>query len=212
MSRKMGLIFTGAFIVGMTLYMGYDAKISGLYDLTFSEFIKIYLDSSQKYFFNITIFLIPISYFGRIPFLKSEYFIRLRDDMPIYIIKRTALTSLLTTALISMSFILTAFVFGINISQLAANIPVIIKLFLFINAGLLVGVSIYFLTNKIILGIMSIAIINFLFLMTLIAYQYYTMTWDNNLEKNLFYAYIVIANCLPAIYLFARASHKECLK
>lgn len=210
MSKKLGVTLSSVLVTSIICYLAYASKG---FNETLIEYMFGYLDNFQKYLFLITIFIVPFLIFLQRQINESLIRIRLKSNIFYYILKNGLVTSLILSAFIYFTFLFWGIVFGLETEFSISMINLIFKLFLFVFACYIFSYSVYFVSNRIVFGPLSVLILNFVFLMIMFAVNFFLM---NNLMSEstmmiIFYVYLFVLIFGGLIYLYKGAKTKECL-
>lgn len=211
MSRKIGFIVSSGSVLSIIFYLAYNSK---LMEETFNDYMCGYFNEPQKYLYLFTVFIVPYLLCLQKPVLKSLVMIRLKENTFCYILKNGFLFSFFISLLIFFAFIFFGIIIGINFMFKLIWFNLWIKAFLFTFSCYILSFVVYFLFDKIILGILSVLILNFALLMIIYAIDFYMMTntMSDEAMSIIFYIYIVFISVAGIIYLYKGAKTKECLK
>lgn len=210
MSKKFGITLSGVLVTSIICYLAYASKG---FNETLNEYMFGYLDNFQKYLFLITIFIVPFFIFLQRQINESLIQIRLKSNTFYYILKNGVITSSILSVFIYFTFLFWGIVFRLETEFSISIVNLIFKLFLFIFACYIFSYTVYFITNKIVFGPLSVLILNFVFLMIIFAVNFFLM--DNLMSEStmmiIFYIYLFIIIFGGLIYLYKGAKTKECL-
>lgn len=210
MSKKFGLMITSILVTLIICYLAYASKG---FNETLNEYMFGYLDNFQKYLFLINILIVPFFLFVQRqinePFIK----IRLKNNVFYYILKNAVGTSFVLSIYIYFNFLFWGILFRLKMGLNINTINLIFKLFLFIFACYLFSYVIYFISNRIIFGPLSILLLNFVFLIILFAVDFFLMKnlMSETTMTIIFYIYLFVITFSSLIYLYKGAKTKECL-
>lgn len=210
MSKKLGVTLSGVLVTLIICYLAYESKG---FNETLNEYMLGYLDNFQKYLFLITIFTVPFFIFSQRQINEPLIRIRLKSNTFYFILKNGVSTGLLLSVFIYFTFLFWGLVFGLKTEFSLSAMNLFFKLFLFIFACYIFSYSVYFISNKVVFGPLSVLILNFLFLMIMFAVNFFLM--DNLTSEStmmiIFYVYLFVLISGGLIYLYKGAKTKECL-
>ena len=211
MSRRISFIVSSGFVLSIILYLGYNSK---LMEETFNDYMYGYFDEPQKYLYLITVFIIPYLLCLQKPVFKSLIIIRLRENVFYYILKEGFIFSLFISSVVFFAFIFSGIIIGINFVFKLVWISLWIKAFLFTFSCYILSFTVYLLFDRIILGILSVLILNFTILIIIYAVDFYMMTntMSDETLTIIFYLYILFIFVAGIIFLYKGVKTKECLK
>lgn len=204
------LILRFLFIFLFISYFGVESKNMDINNDTYL-FLKMYLDNTQKYLFTVTLFLCVIVPVIHIPFLVPELKARLRKNVFEYVWRKNITFALLFSAFILFSYGSVSIYYGYSNVISVLDPALFFRLFSFILSFIVMYTVIYLKTGKYYLGVALASAANFLFLIILIALNYYIMVYSMNDETLMLMLtlYVWLINLLGFTYLYINMDRKE---
>ena len=204
------LLLNFLFVFLFIVYFGIESKNMNINNDTYL-FLKMYLDTPQKYLFIMTLFLSITVPTIHIPFLVPEFKVRLKNKVFRYVWRKNIGFALLFSVFILFSFGMVAVFYGYSNVVSILDTSLFFRLFSFILSYMVLYTVIYLKTNKYYLGIAFVSAANFLFLILLISFDYYSIVRSDHDELLLliFTFYIWFINLSGLMYLYLNMDRKE---
>jgi hypothetical protein len=214
MNRRMGLIFSSLFLVAVFLYFGHEINTAATEtaDVGVSAFWALYVDAPQKYFFNVTAYILPFIYFTREAIFIPEVNIRYKEKLFAHLMSKIIALSVIIALLISASVFFASFLYNIKIEEYSSLIPGLLKLVAFASVCQLIYYTIYIATNNFILAILSYASINMSIIASIAACQYYFLNSAEISGSDVLVTYIALGNISFPILICLMLLRKEYIK
>ncbi len=210
MSKKLSLSLYTVFVC---VCVGYLAEFSRTMNETFNEYMDGYLNNSQKLLFSMTIFFALLLWIFKKPIYEPFIRVRLSNSLFNYIIKNAVLVSLGFSLFIFALFFVVGLVCKLPFSFDPNWINMLINIFMFSFCCYILSVCVYFASNKILLGVLSIVLLNF-FLIVIIYSLSFTLTSSNLSNENtmiILRIYMMLIAVIGLPYLYKQSEKKECL-
>lgn len=209
---KLAILIIGILI--LALFYGVQSRSMQDINGEAHSFISIYLDGFQRYLFVGTFIVNIIIACTYIPYLNSIIKIRMKNNVFYCIWKKYLLIIFLFTIYILFCFFIASVFCDYNNTMYVFNFNVFFRLFMFILTNFVVYNIAYLKTEKVFIGIAINIGINFLILITGIAYQYHVVNNSMNEMQmmSILNVYTISVNIIGMIYLYMKTDKKECLK
>jgi len=198
MSKRLGLMLSYVFILILVTYLAADALS---FHNQLSTFITSYLDNDQTYFFVFTILLVPIFLFHHIPYLKPEYFLRMRQRIRYYIFRKVMLDSLQVAGVIFISFIWGGLTMGLHPEFSLSYFRYFLQVFLFMATSFLLYHAIYALVHKHFIAILILLSGHIAFLIAVVSISFTFIFEEQQFQQNIRLFSIIYLSCLFMISL-----------
>lgn len=209
---KLAILIIG--ILLLVLFYGVQSRSMQSINGETHSFISIYLDAFQRYLFVGTFIVNIIIACTYIPYLNSLIKFRMKNNVFYTIWKKYLLIIFLFTIYILFCFFITSVLCNYNNAISIFNLNIFFRLFMFILTNFVVYNVAYLKTEKVFIGIAINIGINFLILITGIAYQYHIA--NNAMTEiqmmSILNVYTISVNIIGMIYLYMKTDKKECLK
>lgn len=212
MSKKFSLPLIGCLLFGIIGYFAWDS----IGKVTFvSDFFDLYLHTAQRYLYIISIFMLPILYFTKAPFLDAVFRIRLKDKLFIFVLIKALKTAFYTSISIFSANILLAVFAGCRFDFSSYFITVFFTLFTFIFYCAILYDFIYFISGRQMLGLFCVFSSSLFLLAAIYGLNFFVFENAPHTDEKsmiIFYCYIsaVIISALIGIGILSEK--KECLK
>jgi hypothetical protein len=190
------------------LYFGMEAKELSSDMLNRDGFWKLYIDSPQKYFFNASIYLLPILHFLKEPFNTPEVLIRYGKNLIYHLTIKAVLISVALSVTIVLSAAFTCVVYEIQAIPLPSVFRCLAKTSAFSFACVLVHYVVYFALNNLTIAVVAHTVINILLIVSINAYNYYFTFAPKVSSEKVLVVYIIITVIVSPIIL-SRLLRKE---
>ena len=106
MSKKAVLCLSGIATILLILYLAYEAESYGYH--TIATFFDVYINRTQKYLFNGSLYGVPLIYGLSRPFMAPEYRIRIKTNIAYKLIIKSICDAMIMGAWIILLFVLTS--------------------------------------------------------------------------------------------------------
>jgi len=130
--RKLGLLISYLFITLLIFFLASDFSLGysiycGMHGYRYAQlgfdcsnhvnsFLSAFLRNPQTYFFTFSILLVILLFFRHIPYLKSEYWVRVADKPVWWVGKKVLLLSLEVMAVFYPLFVVSGLVLGFSVA------------------------------------------------------------------------------------------------
>lgn len=210
MSKKTSLIMCS---VSMLMICAFFAYFSKQMNETLEEYMNGYLNDPQKYLYLITIFIVAALFVFKIPVYDPFIRIRLRDNLFNYIINRGIRISLYFSLFLFLLFFVMGIIFNLAFSFSFKWIYMLLNIFVFSFCCYILSVTVYYISNKLLLGILSVIFANYFLLVFVYAVDFYIL--NNTLSEKafmiIFRIYMTFITTFGLIYLYIKSEKKECI-
>lgn len=211
-NMKLAVLIIGILI--LALFYGIQSKSMQSINGETHSFISIYLDGFQRYLFVGTFIVNIIIACTYIPYLNSMIKVRMKQNVFYSIWKKYLLIIFLFTIYILFCFFITSILCNYNNAIYVFDFNIFFRLFMFLLANFVVYNIVYLKIDKVFIGIAINIGINFLILITGIAYQYHIA--NNAISEtqmiSILNMYTISVNIVGMIYLYIKTDKRECLK
>ena len=146
------------------VYFGYEATLLNLNKITSLLFINLYLDNYQKYLLIISTFFCVIMFALKIPFLQPEFRVRIGNSFLNFIFKYIAVICISLSLYVLLMYVLVIYLFNFEIQEKIRYLYLFLELVSFFIVCMFIFLISYFKTVKLTFSIMTVWILNFLFL------------------------------------------------
>jgi hypothetical protein len=192
MNRK-AIIISGVITFLIIAYLGYDFMVYYAGEKTCDAFIKIYLNKTQKYIFNGSIYGMPVIAASTIRFYTPEVYVRVKDRLLWSIAERNLVISLLISSYVLLSYIVVLCVIGMGMNYDIGIVNIWARLVLFyLQCSVIFYVS-YFLTARYLLSVFIPIIVNLTMVMIMIVIEYVSKGLNEGHSLIIFAAYEIIS-------------------
>lgn len=190
----------------LIMYFGYEGIQNNINDS--SDFIGIYLDNFQRYFYIITLFICIVISNLEISFYNPEIAIRI-DNLPFFLVSYYLPIILISSVLILAIFLIVCITFGYSEPLNIINVELLARIFSTITSYFIAYITFYCITKKVGKSLIFLIILNFLFLIIGLSIQYYI---NQNISTVTFINYYnIIISILGIVLLFKKIKRMEIL-
>ncbi len=155
MNRRIRLLLLFVFFFGLQLYFLVYEGVIKTGDGTISRFIYANYDQVQYSLFFMTIFLFLYIHIVRIPVLKPEYYIRLRNRIVSYVVEESVQGGAFLATVLYGIILATGLLFGLHIDSFSYVLLAYGRLVLYFIAGYLLYWMFYFITEREVLAMVG---------------------------------------------------------
>lgn len=207
MKKSYKFVTTICLIIAMSYYLAYIDK--PLYS-NIGAYINSYLNNPQHYLYIITVYSICILWYIFVPYMQPCYYLRI-SNLNESINKRNIFFSLIYGVLTFLIYVISAKINGYDSVLDISYILIVCKLVLYYFMCFSLSTSIYLLSGKPILSVLSLYFIN-LFVICLyyaINFFVYTNSLLDTFYEQLFVVYILVMSTASVLFNEIYLKRKE---
>ncbi len=210
MSKKISISICS---ISMLTICAYLAHFSQQMNESFEEYMNGYLNAPQKYLYLITLFVAAVLFVFKNPVYEPFIRIRLQNNLFNYVINRGIHISFGFSLFLFSLFFIMGIIFNLTFSFSFKWIYMLMNIFVFSFCCYILSVTVYCISNKIVLGILSIVFANYFLLMLIYAVDFYVLnnTLSDKTMMLIFRIYMIFITTFGLFFLYVKSEKKECI-